>query len=143
MATATRTVLDAAQQGGRDLPATTIALNVHVAQHAGAVWHALTSAAGTAIWLGRGAVLAGRGEPFRCENGSAGVVHSYHPLEQLRLSWQDHPSSPASLIELDLTPLATGTRIRIWHEGIDPQQSAGLRGEWELRLRALAELING
>jgi uncharacterized protein YndB with AHSA1/START domain len=121
----------------------TIAVSREVTKHAGAVWQSITSPAGIAVWLGRGAVLSGVGELYRCDDGAFGMVRTYHPLQQLRLSWHPSQAAAASLIELDLTPLADGTRIRVWHEGVDDAKLAGLRAQWQMRLNGLARLIDG
>jgi uncharacterized protein YndB with AHSA1/START domain len=119
----------------------TIRLSRTVPQMSGTVWHALVSPAGTGVWLGKGAELGGKGERYACDDGSTGVVRSYHPLEQLRLSWHATATAEASLVELDLTPLADGTQIRLWHENVPPELADGIRAQWELRMDALVELL--
>ncbi|GAB3284589.1 SRPBCC family protein [Kineosporia babensis] len=101
---------------------------------AGHVWQVLVSPEGTSVWLGHGAVLAGRGETYISDEGDAGVVRSFHPLEQLRLSWQDGAQDESSLVELDLTPVAGGTRLRLWHEGLPPAMRRAMQEKWEHRL---------
>lgn len=145
MPTAAGSALDADQQAGDSSTGqpTTIELSRTVSQHGGAVWQALTSPAGTAVWLGAGAVLGGKGESYHCNDGAMGVVRSFHPLEQLRLSWHEQPASDSTLIEVDLTPLADGTLLRIWHENVPANKADGIRQDWERRLDALAGLLDG
>jgi uncharacterized protein YndB with AHSA1/START domain len=145
MPTAAGSALDAEQQAGDSSTnqPTTIELSRTVAQHGGAVWQALTSRAGTAVWLGEGAVLGGKGESYHCDDGSMGVVRSFHPLEQLRLSWHEQPSSDSTLIEIDLVPLADGTKVRMWHEHVPASKADQLRQEWERKLDALVQMIDG
>ena len=144
MPTPAGSALDEDQQAGNSSPGqpTTIELSRTVSQHGGAVWQALTSPAGTAVWLGHGAVLGGKGESYHCDDGSMGVVRSFHPLEQLRLSWHEQPASDSTLIEVDLTPLADGTLLRIWHENVPVDQADHLREKWERRLDAWADLLD-
>lgn len=66
------------------------------------VWEVLISPAGSAALLGEGAVLGSKGEPYHCEDGTSGVVRSYHPLEQLRVSWHETADAPATIVEVDL-----------------------------------------
>ena len=66
------------------------------------VWEVLVSPAGSQALLGEGAVLGGKGEPYHCTDGSSGVLRSYHPLEQLRVSWHGTPDGPPSVVEVDL-----------------------------------------
>jgi uncharacterized protein YndB with AHSA1/START domain len=127
--------------GGATPPPGVIMLSRRIPARGGVVWQALTSPGGTDIWLGHGAVLEGKGQSYHCDDGSGGVVRSFHPLEQLRLSWHELPNEPPSLIELDLTPLADGTLIRLWHENVPSDRTDGIRAQWELRLNALTELF--
>jgi uncharacterized protein YndB with AHSA1/START domain len=115
-----------------------------VTQPAGAVWQALISPQGTGIWLGEGAVLGGKGESYHCTDGSTGVVRSYHPLEQLRVSWHADDYAPATLIEVDLVPDGDTTTIRFQHDGItDTGQRAALESRWSSRLDDLATYAAG
>jgi len=108
------------------------------------VWEVLVSPAGSAAFLGEGAVLGGKGEPYHCADGTSGCVRSYHPLEQLRASWHATPDSPPTIVELDLRADGDGaTRLELsqdhlWHgvdtEDLDRRWSAGLD-----RLAGLAE----
>ena len=66
------------------------------------VWEVLVSPAGAEALLGEGATLGGKGEPYHCADGTRGVVRSYHPLEQLRVSWHATPDAPPSIVEVDL-----------------------------------------
>jgi uncharacterized protein YndB with AHSA1/START domain len=106
-----------------------------------AVWQALVSAEGTAIWLGEGAVLGDKGQSYHCGDGSAGVVRSFHPLEQLRLSWHADAETEPTLIELDVTVQEGGTRLRLWHEGLAAERRPAMRARWQERLQALASTI--
>ena len=73
------------------------------------VWEVLVSPAGAQALLGQGAVLGGKGEPYHSADGTSGVVRSYHPLEQLRVSWHVTPDSPPSIVELDLAADGDGS----------------------------------
>jgi len=98
------------------------------------VWQVLVSPQGAAVWLGHGAVIAGKGQPYLSDEGDAGVVQSFHPLEQLRLSWHSDLEQETSLVELDLTPVAGGTRLRLWHEGLPAALRTSMQERWEHRL---------
>ena len=115
-----------------------------VGQPVGAVWQALISPQGTGIWLGEGAMLGGKGESYHCTDGSTGVVRSYHPLEQLRVSWHADDYAPATLIEVDLVPDGDSTTVRVQHDGIsDAGQRAALESRWSARLDDLAAYAAG
>ena len=115
-----------------------------VRQPVGTVWQALISPQGTGIWLGEGAVLGGKGESYHCTDGSTGVVRSYHPLEQLRVSWHADDYAPATLIEVDLEPDGDATTVRVHHDGItDAGQRAALESRWNARLDELVSFTSG
>jgi uncharacterized protein YndB with AHSA1/START domain len=114
-------------------------VRVQVSAPVSQVWQALISSEGTATWLGEDAVLGGKGESYHCADGSVGVVRSFHPLEQLRLSWHSGPDAPASLIELDVTPEAKGTLVQLWHEGLPPEAQPEAEERWSTRLHAVLD----
>lgn len=118
-------------------------VHVHLSLPApvGAVWQALISPEGTATWLGAGAVLGDKGQSYHCADGTVGVVRSFHPLEQLRLSWHQQLDVEPSLIEVDLAVDGTGTSLRLWHDGLPEQERPAMREHWEKRLEALAETV--
>jgi len=107
----------------------------------GAVWEALVSPEGTATWLGEGAVLGDKGQSYHCADGTAGVVRSFHPLEQLRLSWHQQVDVEPSLIEVDLAVEGAGTSLRLWHDGVPVPERPAMQKHWEQRLQALAEIV--
>lgn len=94
----------------------------------GQVWQHLISAEGTQALLGPGAQLGSKGESWRSDEGPHGVVRSYHPLEQLRVSWHADDEAPASLVDLRLAPEGAGTRIDLVHEHAD---DPGLQARWD------------
>jgi uncharacterized protein YndB with AHSA1/START domain len=105
----------------------------------GRVWQLLVSPEGTHVWLGDGAVLGGKGEPYHCTDGTSGVVRSYHPLEQLRVSWHASPDSPPTIVEVDLRSDGDSTRIDLRHDRIDDDHlRATLQQRWSAGLQALA-----
>src|SRR4249919_12668 len=85
------------------------------------VWEVLVSPAGAAALLGAGAALGGKGEPYHCADGTSGVVRSYHPLEQLRVSWHATPDSPPTVVEIDLRAAGDGTVVDLHHDRIDDE----------------------
>ena len=132
-------------QVGADTTAAEQDQNVHVQLSVrapvGVVWEALVSPKGTATWLGEGAVLGDKGQSYHCADGTAGVVRSFHPLEQLRLSWHQQVDVEPSLIEIDLVVDGAGTSLRLWHDGLPEAARPAMRAHWLERLQALAESI--
>ena len=83
------------------------------------VWQLLTTAAGAEALLGKGAKLGTKGEPWHCADGTYGVVRSYHPMEQMRLTWHADEHAAATLVDLRLTPEGSDTRLDLRHEHLD------------------------
>jgi uncharacterized protein YndB with AHSA1/START domain len=102
-----------------------------LAQPVDEVWQVLITPAGAEALLGKGAQLGGKGEPWRSADGTHGVVRSYHPMEQVRLSWHSDEQAPATLVELHLLPEGEGTRLSLRYEEVeDAAVSENLRQRW-------------
>ena len=106
------------------------------------VWEVLVSPAGAQALLGEGATLGGKGEPYHCADGTGGVVRSYHPLEQLRVSWHPAADAPPSIVEVDLRAdgdAATRLELSQDHlaEGVDVDD---LGRRWDAGLERVASL---
>lgn len=103
------------------------------------VWQHLISPAGTEALLGEGARLGSKGEPWRASDGTYGVMRSFHPLEQIRVSWHPHEDGPLSMLDVQLKPHGDATQVDLYHEGRgiagDPR---GDRQHWEEALGRLA-----
>jgi uncharacterized protein YndB with AHSA1/START domain len=117
---------------------TAVSVSREVPAPVGHVWEVLVSPEGSAALLGEGAVLGGKGEPYHCTDGTRGVVRSYHPLEQLRLSWHATEDAPPSVVEIDLIARGTTTLVELRHDHLD---GAGLADavldRWTAGLAAL------
>lgn len=99
------------------------------------VWRVLTTSDGAEALLGSGAHLGGKGEAWHSLDGSHGVVRSYHPMEQIRLSWHADEHGPATLVELNLTREGEGTRLGLRHEQISGVAlNESLQQRWEAAL---------
>ncbi len=103
------------------------------------VWRVLTTNDGVQALLGRGARLGGKGEPWHADDGTHGVWRSYHPLEQVRVSWHADADSPRSLVDLHLAPEGDGTRVLLRHEPAGPDRAA-LQQRWSDALERLDAL---
>ena len=96
------------------------------------VWQLLTTSAGAEALLGEGAQLGTKGEPWHSLDGSHGVVRSYHPMEQMRLTWHADEHAPATLVDLRLTPEGSQTRLDLRHERLDDAAlGQGLPQHWD------------
>lgn len=103
------------------------------------VWRVLTTNAGVQALLGAGARLGGKGEPWHADDGTHGVWRSYHPLEQVRVSWHADADAPRSLVDLHLAPEGDGTRVSLRHEPVGTHREA-LERRWSDALERLDAL---
>ena len=122
-------------------PAAGVHASVTVPAPATTVWEHLISPDGTGELLGEGARIGNKGEPWRAADGSYGVVRSFHPVEQVRVTWHPYQDGPLSMLDVQLRPDADGTRVEVFHEGRgiagDP------RGDWQHWEDALTRFAAG
>jgi uncharacterized protein YndB with AHSA1/START domain len=108
------------------------------------VWEVLVSDAGAEALLGEGARLGGKGEAYHCADGVIGVLRSFHPLEQLRVSWHETPDSPATMVELDLRADGDGTVLDLRQEHLTTESDIdALATRWSAALDAVAAEAEG
>jgi uncharacterized protein YndB with AHSA1/START domain len=109
------------------------------------VWRLLATNDGVQALLGSGASLGGKGEPWRAADGSHGVWRSYHPMEQVRVSWHADADAPRSLVDLHLAPegeQGDRTRVSLRHDlsGAPGPDPAAMRLRWSEALERLDAL---
>lgn len=102
------------------------------------VWQHLVSPRGTQALLGPGVALGSKGESWRSADGPHGVVRSYHPQEQIRVSWHADENAPPSMVDLHLFREGSGTRLDLLHDGPDVRGSAEHQNRWHQALQRLA-----
>ncbi len=103
------------------------------------LWQRLTTPDGVEALLGEGARLGGKGESWHAADGTHGVTRSYHPAEQVRVSWHAEAGSPATVVDLQLAPHEEGTRLRLDHGRLVAGMSReALTARWEGALARLA-----
>ncbi|HEX5969187.1 MAG TPA: SRPBCC domain-containing protein, partial [Intrasporangium sp.] len=87
---------------------------------------------------------ATKGEPWHSADGPCGVLRSYHPLEQIRVSWHPHEDGPLSIVDLQLKREGDGTRLDIFHEGRGiAEDGPGDRERWDEALGRLTSSLDG
>jgi uncharacterized protein YndB with AHSA1/START domain len=95
------------------------------------IWQLLNTSAGAEALLGKGAELGTKGEPWRSVDGTHGVVRSYHPMEQIRLTWHAREDAPATLVDLRLAAEGGYTRLDLRHEHLnDATLGANMPQRW-------------
>ena len=105
------------------------------------VWDVLVSPRGSNALLGEGATLGAKGETYHCADGSTGVLRSYHPLEQLRISWHETPDSPPSIVEVDLRADGADTVLDLTQNHLtEVSDLVALSERWSAALAAVAQV---
>ena len=102
------------------------------------VWLHLISRRGTEALLGPGVTLGSKGESWHSDDGPHGVVRSWHPMEQIRVSWHRDEAGPLSIVDLQLNRHGTGTRLDLYHEGEGiAEDGPGDKQHWDAALGRL------
>ena len=137
--------VDALPDDSNDTDASEPEAGVHagctVQAPAAKVWEHLISPSGTEALLGAGARIGNKGEPWRASDGSYGVVRSFHPVEQVRVTWHPHEDGPLSMLDVQLRPEGDSTRVEVFHEGRGIANDP--RGDWQHWDEALGRLAGG
>jgi uncharacterized protein YndB with AHSA1/START domain len=98
------------------------------------VWEFLTSAAGSAVWLGAGVQrLDEPGAGYETEAGTAGQVRSFRPRDRVRLTWQPVDWDHDSTVQFTVRPVP-GDRTRIvFHQErlVDAAERERQRTHWQ------------
>jgi uncharacterized protein YndB with AHSA1/START domain len=123
--------------GGSD--ASSIEAHAVIPRPVADVWRVLAGPSGPEALLGPGATLGRKGEPWRSEDGTHGVLRSYHPLEQVRFSWHADEHAPATMVQVDLAADGEGTRVSLRHDHLDAgADHVALRRRWADALERLS-----
>jgi uncharacterized protein YndB with AHSA1/START domain len=117
----------------------TVEVNAVLPQDIDHVWSVLTTNDGAAALLGDGAQLGSKGEHWRAADGTHGVWRSYHPMEQVRVSWHESEDGPRSIVDLHLEPAGSQTAVRVRHEHVEGDQDA-LTRRWAAALERIDAL---
>lgn len=120
---------------------TTVTVSRSVSQPPKSVWKLLVTREGAEALLGPGGELGDKGDSWHAEDGTYGVIRSYHPLEQIRFSWHAAEEAPKTVVDVHLVASGDGeTTVEIRHEHIPAYFDAdAISRRWE---RALAKLAD-
>ena len=112
----------------------------HVARLLGEIWARLTQREGIEAFLGEGAMLGTKGDPWRAVDGTYGVLRSYHPEQQIRVSWHADEHSTNTLVDLQMAAEGEGTLLTLRHENLtDNLDRAELTRRWDEALHRLTQ----
>lgn len=119
---------------------TTVVVTRSVSHTVKDVWKLLSTPAGAEALLGPGGTLGDKGDSWHANDGSYGVVRSFHPLEQIRFSWHVAEDTPKTLVDVHLLKgEGEQTVVEIRHEHIPTYfDTAAITRRWESALDRLA-----
>lgn len=120
---------------------TTVTVRRSVSHPPKSVWKLLVTREGAEALLGPGGELGDKGDSWRAEDGTFGVIRSYHPLEQIRFSWHAAEEAPKTMVDVHVVPVSESeTVVEIRHEQIPAYfDTAALSRRWE---QSLAKLVD-
>jgi uncharacterized protein YndB with AHSA1/START domain len=109
-----------------------------------AVWDLLTSAEGSAIWLGAGVQrLDQPGGAYQTSDGTSGEVRSFRPLDRVRLTWQPEDWSHDSTVQFTVSRTASGRTLLRFHQErlADATEREQQRAHWQGVLDAVVTAL--
>ncbi|MDR1833393.1 MAG: SRPBCC domain-containing protein [Propionibacteriaceae bacterium] len=117
---------------------TTVAVSQVVSTSLKDTWKLLNTREGNEALLGKGGVIGDKGDSWRSEEGTFGVIRSYHPLEQIRFYWYAAEGAPKTVVDVLIAPEGEGTRISINHERVPWYfDTAKLQARWQEAIAAI------
>lgn len=123
-----------------DKPTDTVEVVQHVPHPLGEVWRRLTQREGIEAFLGEGAMLGGKGDPWHAADGTYGVTRSYHPEQQVRVSWHADADAPTTMVDLQMQPEGDGTLLTLRHENLTKDMDRdALADRWDAALARLVQ----
>lgn len=113
----------------------------HVPRPINEVWARLTQRDGIEALLGEGAMLGAKGDPWHAADGTRGVTRSYHPEQQVRVSWHSQDDAPATVVDLQMQPEGAGTLLTLRHEHLTPDLDRdALVARWDAALHRMTQV---
>jgi uncharacterized protein YndB with AHSA1/START domain len=119
---------------------TTVVVSRSVSKSVKDVWKFLVSKVGAEALLGAGGELGDKGHTWHAQDGTYGVVRSYHPLEQIRFTWHAAEEAPKTLVDVHLRRESDdATLIEIIHSGVPAYfDHAKIAHHWDEAFERLA-----
>lgn len=122
-------------------PADAIEVVQHVPRPLGEVWRRLTQRDGIEAFLGEGATLGGKGDSWHAADGTCGVTRSYHPEQQVRVSWHADADAPTTMVDLQMESEGEGTLLTLRHENLtDDMDRDTLIERWDAAMHRLTQI---
>ncbi|MCU7822754.1 SRPBCC family protein [Kitasatospora sp. DSM 101779] len=109
------------------------------------LWRLVTSARGTALWLGEGVhPLGGPGTRYGTADGTTGEVRSHRPGSRLRLTRRPPGRAGDTVLQVTVSPAPHGAVLRFHQERLaDAAERERQRAHWAAVIDALERLGPG
>lgn len=139
------------QATGRRAPGQTadakfqIGVRITVAATPEAVWEALVSPAGKALWLAsKDAVLAPK-TSYEAADGTRGEIRVVKPADRVRFTRRDPDASTPSTVQITLAPSGEAkTTVTFHHEKLrDTHEREAMRRQWKAVADRIKAMIEG
>jgi uncharacterized protein YndB with AHSA1/START domain len=108
------------------------------------VWDFLTSAEGSAVWLGAGVQrLDQPGGAYQTSDGTSGEVRSFRPFDRVRLTWQPEDWSHDSTVQFTVSRSASGRTLLRFHQErlANAAEREQQRAHWQAVLDAVVTAL--
>lgn len=111
---------------------------------AAAVWDLLTGPEGVSIWLGPGVSLNGAaGQTYRTDDGTAGEVRSFRPLDRVRLTYRPAGWDHETTVQIAIQDKGPKTALRFHQERLaDGEERERQRTHWKRIADELAKALD-
>lgn len=108
------------------------------------VWDFLTSAEGTALWLGHGvATLDEKGRPYETADGTTGETRSFRREDRIRLTWQPADWDHDSTVQVAVTPSGFDKTVIRFHQErlVDAREREQQRTHWRAVMTSVVSAL--
>lgn len=122
-----------------------VGMRITMAARIEAVWDALVSPAGKALWLGTETAELARGASYGAPDGSQGEIRVVKPRDRIRFTLPRPGSTHASTAQIALVPSGEAkTAITFHHEKLrDPDERELMRRHWKVVAERMKEMVEG
>ncbi|RSM89573.1 SRPBCC domain-containing protein [Kibdelosporangium aridum] len=106
-----------------------------------AVWAAIMSDEGIALWLGKGATLV-KGQSYETADGTVGEVRSLNELDRVRVTWQPKDWDHETTVQIAISASNGKTRLIFHQERMTgPAERERQREHWRKVMADVVDLL--
>jgi uncharacterized protein YndB with AHSA1/START domain len=107
-----------------------------------AVWAAIMSDEGIALWLGKGATLV-KGQPYETDDGTVGEVRSLNEVDRVRVTWRPKDWDHETTVQIAIAASGGKTRLNFHQERMaGPAERERQREHWRKVMTDVVDLLS-